>query len=106
MTTPTPQQADPQRKVNGEQMKYWVRENANGSVTLMRFDEESILGLHNSEWEFWCEIQALRQRCETLEKGITDAFNYANGRFDEWGDRAIAVRGILEAALAAKGDGR
>lgn len=44
-------------------------------------------------------LAAAKKRIEELEGGIQEAFDYANNRWGEWGDRAIATHEILEKAF-------
>jgi len=44
--------------------------------------------------------EALQERVKVLEAGINKALHHSGNRWSEWGERAITVAEILDAALS------
>lgn len=48
-------------------MKYSIRENSDGTHTLMRFDEPAAIATpSNAEYEFWVELERLREEIKRI----------------------------------------
>ena len=54
-------------------MKYSIKENENGTHTLMRYDEGHRQP-NSAEYEFWCEIRELREKIVKLKKKVELCF--------------------------------